>query len=69
MTQNQQILNHLRKGTITPLEAAKQYGIMCLAERVRDLREKGHKILTTKEKKNGKQYARYSLIKGAAKCN
>lgn len=67
MTQNQQILNHLRKRTITPLEAAKTYGIMCLAERVRDLREKGHKILTTKEKKNGKQYARYSLIKGAAK--
>lgn len=67
MTQNEQVLNHLRKGTITSLEAASRYKIMCLAERIRDLREKGHKIVTTKVKENGKQFARYSLIKGKAK--
>lgn len=63
MTQNEQILQHLRKQTITPMEAAKLYGIMCLSERVRDLRNKGHKILTITEKNNGKRYARYSLLK------
>lgn len=67
MTQNEQVLNHLRKGTITSFEAASRYKIMCLAERIRDLREKGHKIVTTKVKENGKQFARYSLIKGKAK--
>lgn len=63
MTQNEQILSHLRKGTITALDAAKKYRIMCLAERIRDLREMGHQILTTRVKENGKQFARYSLIK------
>lgn len=65
MTQNDQVLNHLRKKSISSLEAAKLYGIMCLAERIRDLREKGHKILTVMVKENGKRFARYSLIKGA----
>lgn len=63
MTQNQEVLQHLRKKTITPMEAAKLYGIMCLSERIRDLRAKGHKILTIMEKNNGKRFARYSLIK------
>jgi hypothetical protein len=63
MTQNETILKHLRKKTITPIEAAKRYDIMCLAERIRDLRRNGHEILTTKVKQNGKQFARYSLIK------
>lgn len=63
MTQNEQILAHLLKATITPLEAAKKYHIMCLAERIRDLREMGHQILTIMEKENGKRFARYSLIK------
>jgi hypothetical protein len=49
------------------MEAARKYGIMCLAERVRDLKEKGHKILTTIIKKNGKRFAQYSLIKGKTK--
>lgn len=64
MTQNEQILEHLRKKSITPMEAAKTYGIMCLAERIRDLRGKGIQILTVKVKQNGKQFARYTLIKG-----
>ena len=63
MTQNEQILTHLRKQTITPMEAAKLYGIMCLSERIRDLRAKGVQILTLIEKHNGKRFARYSLIK------
>jgi hypothetical protein len=63
MTQCEEILNHLRKGPITPAEAFTRYRCTCLAERIRDLREKGHNILTTKVKKNGKQFARYTLIK------
>lgn len=63
MTQNEQILAHLRKKSITGLEAALKYQIMCLAERIRDLRRKGHNILTTTVEQNGKRFARYTLIK------
>lgn len=63
MTQNEQILAHLRKKSITAFEAAVCYQIMCLAERIRDLRRKGHNILTTNVEQNGKRFARYSLIK------
>lgn len=63
MTQNEQILKHLKRKTITPIEAATKYKIMCLAERIRDLRNHGHEILTTRVKQNNKQFARYSLIK------
>lgn len=62
MTQAAQILAHLKKGrTVTPLEAAMRFGCMCLAERIRDLRDDGHKIETTIIKANGKRFARYSL--------
>ena len=63
MTQNEQILAHLRRKPITGLEAALKYHIMCLAERIRDLRNKGHNIITTTVEQNGKRFARYTLIK------
>ncbi len=62
MTQIETIEHHLKYyGSITTLESALDYGITCLSERVRDLREKGVKVKTTMEKKNGKHFARYSL--------
>lgn len=45
MTQNEKVLAHLQKyGTITPLEALSEYGIMRLASRVSDLKHDGYRI-------------------------
>ena len=63
MSQNEEILRHLRKASITPLEALIKYNCMCLAERIRDLRAKGHTIITEMVKKNDKRFAKYILIK------
>jgi hypothetical protein len=64
MSQSDQILTYLRKKPLTPLEAVAKFHVMCLAERIRDLREKGHNILTEKVKlPNGKSHAKYHLIK------
>ena len=64
-TQTNQILNYLKEGnSITTLEATNLFQITCLAERIRDLREKGYVInsLMIKDDKSGKRYARYSLV-------
>lgn len=61
------VLNHLRThGSITPLEAVTQYGIMRLGARVYDLRDDGIPIKTTMETSLNRygipvRYARYSL--------
>ena len=45
MTQNERILRHLRdNGSITPLDALSEYGIMRLASRISDLRNRGYDI-------------------------
>ena len=47
MTQCEQVLYHLRKiGPITAREAMTEYGIMRLAARIKDLRDRGHRIRT-----------------------
>ena len=53
-------------GSITPMEAAIDLGIMCLAERVRDLRKMGIDVKSvpeTRKNRYGKvtRYVRYSL--------
>lgn len=63
MSQADDILMYLRKKPITPREAVMRFECMCLAERIRDLRQKGHNIITETVKKNGKSFARYHLIK------
>lgn len=68
MTQNEQILLHLKENeTITALDAL-DYGILRLAARIADLRRQGHKITSTLMKgkrKNGDtvQYSVYRLEK------
>lgn len=48
MTQNERILRHLRDyGSITPIEAMQEYGIMRLASRVSDLKRMGYGITRT----------------------
>ena len=45
MTQNERIMNHLKEcGSITQLEAMREYGIYRLASRISDLRKEGIKI-------------------------
>ena len=45
MTQCERIMRHLEDyGSITSLEAIKEYGIMRLALRITDLKRKGHRI-------------------------
>nr|DAH67097.1 MAG TPA: helix-turn-helix domain protein [Caudoviricetes sp.] len=69
MNQTEMILRHMEKsGSITPLEALQQYGIMRLGARIWDLRDAGYPI--RREIVEGKNrfgdvthYARYSLAK------
>ena len=63
-TQENQILNHLKKHKfITSWEAIQEYRITRLSARIYELREKGHDIITKNVSENGKRFAEYSLIK------
>ena len=43
MTQTERLINHFQTSrTIDPLRALREYGIFCLAERIRDLKKKGY---------------------------
>jgi len=67
MTQCDKILRHLRDvGSITPVDALKEYGCMRLGARIWDLKRMGHHIdmeLETGENRYGEKtrYARYTL--------
>ena len=51
MTQTERILRHLEDhGSINPLEALREYGIMRLASRITDLKKQGYPIAKTMEK-------------------
>jgi hypothetical protein len=69
MTQAEKILRHLEEyGTITPIEALQEYGIMRLASRITDLKKAGHIIITNTVNGYNKfgekvRYASYSLEK------
>lgn len=67
MSQNNEILNHLRsQRTITAFEALQLYGSLRLAARIKDLREAGHTIHTDMiPVGKGKTIAEYTLIKEA----
>ena len=62
-TQENQILNHLKKHKfITSWEAIQEYRITRLSARIYELREKGYQIVTKNITENGKTFAEYSLI-------
>jgi hypothetical protein len=62
-TQCEQILKHLKRHrSINPLTALRLYGSFRLAARIKELRNRGNQIKTTKEVQNGKMFARYELI-------
>lgn len=70
MTQTEKIMRHLEEyGSITPLDALQEYGIMRLASRICDLKKAG--VAITKETETSKnrygeavRYARYRLREG-----
>jgi hypothetical protein len=64
MTQQELILNHLRKtGSITQREAMIDYSIQSLTKRISELRDLGHNIVSVfrKHPTTGQRYARYTL--------
>lgn len=67
MTQTEQVLRHLQDyGSITQVEAIRDYGIMRLGARIWDLKRQGHVIFTEREtgmNRYGEKtaYARYRL--------
>jgi hypothetical protein len=63
MSQCTDILEALRRGPITPLEALKDHGCLRLAARIEELRADGHTIVTEMVKANGKKFGQYVLIK------
>ena len=65
MSQNDQILNHLKSGKkLTAIHALQFYGCARLAARILNLREKGHDIKTTIVHKGKKHWAVYSMEAG-----
>lgn len=64
MTQTETILAHLQAGgSITPIDALREYGCFRLAARIKDLREAGYDVETGWETDGVKKWARYSLGK------
>jgi hypothetical protein len=67
MSQQTQVLNHLKKEPLTPLVALKKYGTLRLAAIVFNLRDEGYNIKTdivnVGTKRNTKYVASYSLLK------
>lgn len=67
MRQVDRLLRHLTDfGSITPMEAYEDYGIMRLSARISDLRERGHVITTelvegTNRYGEKTRYARYRM--------
>ena len=68
MTQAERIMEHLKEyGTITQLEAMKEYGIYRLASRISDLRKNGVEIKRTMVKGKNRYgedtcFAEYRLL-------
>lgn len=68
MTQKCRVKQYMEDyGSISPMEAFRDLGITCLAERIRDLRQDGIEIKGEKESHKNiynetVRYCRYSLI-------
>ena len=61
MSQKTAILDMLKRGPVTPLDALSKIGCFRLAARVKELREEGHPIVTHIEHQGDKDFARYEL--------
>jgi hypothetical protein len=63
MSQCADILEALRRGPLTPLEALQDFGCLRLAARIAELKADGHLIATEMVSLNGKKFGQYVLIK------
>lgn len=67
MTQCEKILDHMRlKGSITSIDALREFGCMRLASRITDLKAQGYDIMSKMESNKNRygdtvRYARYTL--------
>ena len=60
MNQKDQVLSHFsKKKSITSWEAIQKYGITRLADTIFQLKAKGYNIMTVREQKDGKKWAKY----------
>lgn len=63
MTQTAWILDALKRGPLTPIDALDGCGCFRLAPRILELRQAGHRIFTlSRHLPNGKVVAEYHLI-------
>ena len=62
MSQQTDIIRHLKQRPITPIEALDQYGCFRLAARIKDLRGLGHNIETNIVERGDKRWAEYRLV-------
>lgn len=67
MTQNEKILAYIEEyGSITPLDALREFSCMRLASRISDLKRAGYEVQKTMEVSTNKagepvRYARYTI--------
>lgn len=67
MTQCEKILDYIRlNGSITPLDALREFGCMRLASRINDLKNQGYNIISKMEINKNRyggtvRFARYTL--------
>ena len=64
MSQNEAILNYLKKGkSISPMKALKLFGCWSLSSRISDLIKQNHNIKSefVRDKKANKTYAKYFM--------
>lgn len=68
MIQTDMISTHLREhGSITPVDAMREFGCMRLGARIWDLKREGHSIVTERETHKNRygdkiSYARYKVV-------
>lgn len=63
ISQEKNILKHLKLRPITPIEALNKYGCFRLSAVIYNLKKQGYKIKTTMIYNKRKRFAEYSLIK------
>ena len=62
MTQNKEILQHLKTGSpLNPLQALNRFGCFRLSARIKDLRDEGHSIESKRVTVGGKTFAQYRI--------
>jgi len=61
MSQEKEILGHLKNKPLRPMEALRRYGCLRLAARVHDLRCKGHRVKMRWIQTTDKRFAEYYL--------